>query len=275
MMRLTEEVSMYRTTGRWVPMSPARRFVADLVHFAQKVPLCTMQRTVHAAPVAAARADAVPRPGWCALFLKAYGIVAARRPELRWAYMPLPCPHFYEHPESIASVTIERRVGEENVVLLAHVRGPQNQTLAALEEHLRFFKTAPIDEIGLFRRILKTSRLPRPLRRLMWWFGLNTSGDRRARHIGTWGVSVTAGLGAVGLRPLSPLTTNLGYGIMRADGSMDVRVTYDHRVLDGGTVGRALVELEEALNGPIREELEGMSPDAAAPEFNAFTERQR
>ena len=90
------------------------------------------------------------------------------------------------------------------------------------------------------------------------------SGDRRARHLGTWGVSVTAGLGAVGLRPLSPLTTNLGYGMVGADGSVDVRVTYDHRVLDGGTAGRALMELDEALNGPILAELQGMAQTAAA-----------
>ena len=230
----------------------------------RKVPLCTMQRTVHLAPLLEARAHCAPRPGWCALFLKAYGIVAARRPQLRWAYMPWPWPHFYEHPESVASVTVERRVGDEDVVFLAHVLGPQNQSLAALEEHLRHFKTAPIDRIGLFRRIRQISRLPRTLRRLMWWFGLNTSGHRRARHIGTFGLSVTAGLGAVGLRPLSPLTTNLGYGMVGADGSVDVRLTYDHRVLDGGTVGRALVELDEALNGPILAELESMAEPAAA-----------
>ncbi len=255
---------MAHAPGCWVPMSPARRFIVDLVHFAQKVPLCTMQRTIRLAPVADARGRCTPRPGWCALFLKAYGIVAARRPQLRWAYMPLPWPHFYEHPESVASVTVERRLGDEDVVFLAHVLGPQNQSLTALEGHLRHFKTAPIESIGLFRRIWKMSRLPRPLRRLMWWFGLNTSGNRRARHIGTWGVSVTAGLGAVGLRPLSPLTTNLGYGMVGEDGSVDVRLTYDHRVLDGGTVGRALADLDEALNGPILAELESMAECAAA-----------
>src|SRR5262249_43433057 len=127
-----------------------------------------------------------------------------------------------------------------------------------LQDCLDRFKTAPIESIGLFRRILKTSRLPRPLRRFLWWFGLNGSGARRARHFGTWGVSVTAGFGAVGLRPLSPLTTNLGYGLVDDDGAVDVRITYDHRVLDGGTVGRALVDLDEVLNGPILAELRGM-----------------
>ncbi len=251
-------------SGRWVPMSPSRRFIADLMHFAQKVPLHTMQRTMRLAPAATARARCSPRLGWCALFLKAYGIVAAARPQLRWAYLPWPWPHFYEHPESIASITVERRVGDEDAVFMAHIRGPQNQTLAALQGHLRHFKTAPVEQISLFRRILKTSRLPRPLRRLLWWFGLNMSGDRRARHIGTWGVSVTAGLGAVGLKPLSPLTTNLAYGIVGEDGAVDVSITYDHRVLDAGTIGRALADMEAALHGPILAELHGMAPAAAA-----------
>ncbi len=265
MIRATwEEVVMPRASGRWVPLSPARRFIADLVHFAQKVPLCTMQRTMNVARAAAERVRCSPRPGWCALFLKAYGIVAARRPQLRQAYMPWPWAHLYEHPESIASVTIERRVGDEDVVFMAHVHGPQNQTLATLQEHLIRFKTAPINSISMFRRIVKTSRLPRPLRRLLWWFGLNGSGDRRARHLGTWGVSVTAGFGAVGLRPLSPLTTNLGYGLVGDDGSVDVRITYDHRVLDGGTAARALADVEEALNGPILAELKGIAEAAAA-----------
>ncbi len=167
--------------GRWGPC-PRRGDSSRTSCILRKAPLCTMQRTVHLAPLLEARALLRPRPGWCALFLKAYGIVAARRPQLRWAYMPWPWPHFYEHPESVASVTVERRVGDEDVVFLAHVLGPQNQSLAALEEHLRHFKTAPIDRIGLFRRIRQISRLPRTLRRLMWWFGLNTSGHRRARQ---------------------------------------------------------------------------------------------
>ena len=223
-----------------------------------------MQRTMQVGPAAEARARCSPRPGWCALFLKAYGMVAIRRPPLRWAYMPWPWPHFYENPENIISVTIERRLGDEDAVFFAHIRGPENQSLADLDAHLRRFKTDPLDRIALFRRIQKMSRLPLPLRRFMWWFGLNTSGRRRASHIGTCGMSVTAGLGAVGLRPLSPLTTNLGYGMVGADGLVDARVTYDHRVLDGGTVGRALVDLEEAMNGPILVELRNMALTAAA-----------
>ncbi len=88
-------------------------------------------------------------------------------------------------------------------------------------------------------------------------------GPPAGASIGTFGLSVTAGLGAVGLRPLSPLTTNLGYGMVGADGSVDVADLRPPRPRrrDGGP---GVVELDEALNGPILAELESMAEPAAA-----------
>src|SRR5262249_10413782 len=120
---------------------------------------------------------------------------------------------------------------------------------------LRRCREAPVGRISLFRRILRVSRLPRPLRRLLWWVGLNVSGRRRARLMGTFGVSVYSGLGASSLHPLSPLTTALHYGVIDADGAVDVRLTYDHRVLDGATVARALDDLERVLKCEILTEI--------------------
>ena len=59
------------------------------------------------------------------------------------------------------------------------------------------------------------------------------------------------------------MTTALNYGVVADDGAVDVRLTYDHRVLDGGTAARALAEVEAAMNGPILAELEGMGAVAA------------
>jgi hypothetical protein len=254
---------MAQPVGRRVAVSLPRRFIGDLVHFALKVPLCTMQRTMQLGAVAEARVRAEPRPGWCTLFTKAYGLVAVKRPELRWAYVPLPWAHFYEHPYSIASIAVERRFGDEDAVLFTHIRGPENQELMAIEGYLQRCKTEPIDSIPLFRRALKTSRWPLPLRRLLWWFGLNLSGHRRACHLGTFGISVVSALGASGLSLLTPVSTGINYGVLNADGSLDVRLTYDHRVIDGGTAARALLETEAALNGQILNELHQLSATAA------------
>jgi len=246
---------MPQSAGRNIPLSLPRRFISDLVHFARKVPSVPVQRRMNLAAVAAARQAAVPRPSWCAIFTKAYAAVAAARPELRRAYLSFPWPHLYEHPENIASVAVERRLDEEDAVFFGHLRGPEKQGLLELDAHLRRFKEEPVEKIGLFRRALKTSRWPRPLRRLLWWFGLNVAGRKRAKHLGTFGVSVYSGLGAASLHPLSPLTTTLNYGVIEPDGAVDVRVVYDHRVLDGSTIARALLDLERVLHNEIVVEL--------------------
>ena len=82
--------------------------------------------------------------------------------------------------------------------------------------------------------------------------------------MGTFGVSVYSGLGAESLHPISPLTTTLNYGTVEKDGAVTVRVVYDHRVVDGATVARALACLEEVLNQEIVAELEQEAHERAA-----------
>jgi pyruvate/2-oxoglutarate dehydrogenase complex dihydrolipoamide acyltransferase (E2) component len=74
--------------------------------------------------------------------------------------------------------------------------------------------------------------------------------------MGTFGVSVYSALGAESLHPLSPLTTAFNYGVIQPDGHVDVRIIYDHRVIDGATVARALLDLEKVLNQDILRELQ-------------------
>ncbi len=241
--------------GRNLPLSLPRRLICDLVHFARQVPTVPVQRSMNLATVAAARQAAHPRPSWAAVFIKAYGFVAASRPELRRAYLSFPWPHLYEHPYNIASVTFARDFGGEEAVLVSHLRLPEKQSLSAIDLWLRQRKEQPVESIGSFRRALQFSRLPRPLRRTLWWLGLNVWGRKRARRLGTFAVSVYGALGASSLHPLSPLTTTLNYGPIAADGSVDVRLVYDHRTLDGCTVARALEDLERVLHCEILAEL--------------------
>jgi hypothetical protein len=229
--------------------------MGDLIHFAHQVPAATVERRMSLAPVVAARQAAAPRPGWCAVFVKALSLVAAARPELRRAYMSLPWPHLYEHGVTIASVAVERQVGDEEAVLFAHLRSPDERGLQDLDAHLRYYKEEPLAEIGLYRRILRVSRLPRPLRRMLWWLALRLYGRWRARFLGTLGLSVVAGLGASIPHILSPLTTTLNYGVIDEDGTVDVRLTFDHRVLDGAMAARALEDLERVLKCEIVNEL--------------------
>jgi hypothetical protein len=244
---------MAQPAGRKLPLS--RRFVGDLAHCARAVPLLTVQRRMNLADVAAARREAIGRPGWCALFIKAFAIMAARRPDLRRAYVSYPRPHLYEHPTNIAAVAVTRPVGDEEGLFFYHLHSPEEQTLREIDRQLRQARERPLEEVALFRRLLKLSRLPQPLRRLAWWWGTQLSGARRALHLGTFGVSSLAGFGAVSPHLLTPLTSAIHYGVVADYGTVDVYLTFDQRVLVPGPAARALEEAEQELHGAILAEL--------------------
>jgi len=257
------EASQSRT-GRRIALSASRRIIGDLLHFAQRVPTVPVQKTLRLREVYRLRAALPERPGWCAIFTKAYALVADAFPELRRAYLPWPWPHLYEHPISIASVAIEREYAGERCVFFTHIRAPDRQALPVLDRHLRRCKSEPVEHFGLFRRALRVGRWPAVVRRTLWRIGLYGSGRKRARRLGTFGVTSYAALGAESLHPLSPLTTTLTYGVLQRGARLAVRVVYDHRVLDGAVVARALAFLEEVLHGAIADELRALSRSPTA-----------
>lgn len=242
-------------TGVYLPLSLPRRLVNDMLHFAHRVPTVPVMRSIDVATVRTLREATRQRPGWCALFLRAYGLVTVRFPELRRAYLSWPYPRIYEHPFSIASVAFERVYREERGVFFAHIRGPENQPLEALHEYVRGFKERPVEDVPIYRRALRFSRFPGTMRRLMWAYALNLSGPGRARRLGTFGLSTYSSLGAQSMHPLSPLTTTLNYGPVGDDGKTTVCLVYDHRVMDGSTVARALAAMEEVFNEELPREL--------------------
>lgn len=245
--------------GRWIGLSAPRRFLADILHFASKIPTVPVQRRMALAEVAAARSALPDRPGWPAIFLKAYARVAAEVPALRRAYVSLPWPHLVEYPRSVASVAVERDYRGEPAVFFGRIGDPAPLSLAEVHARFRTFAEAPLESVKPFRKMLAMARLPRPVRRLLLWLGLNLSRTRPGQF-GTFGLSSYSALGAESLHPLSPLTTTLNYGVIDADGSVVVRVIYDHRVTDGATIARALARLEAVLTGEVLGELRAMAP---------------
>jgi hypothetical protein len=246
---------MPRPAGRRLALSLPRRHICDLLHFARQVPSVPVQRRMRLGPLASARAAADPRPSWVALFTKAFGRVIEARPELRRSYLTFPWPHLYQHDTTVATVAVERRFGDEDAVVFVPLKRPEAMAPADIDDRLRQYKEAPPKSIGALRRWMLVGRLPRPLRRLLWWVGLNCLPSRRAQYFGTNGVTVYSGLGAASLHPLSVMTATLNYGVIEPDGTVDVRIIYDHRVLDGSAVARALADLERVLNEEIAAEL--------------------
>lgn len=248
--------------GRMIPLSVTRRMVIDLLYFARGIPTVPVQKRMALGPLLRARAACRERPRWTALFTKAYALMARDFPEFRRAYVKLPWPHLYEYPRSNATVIIERDYRGEPGLFSISIKEPAQLSLAEIGRQLAHATTAPVEEIKDFRRTMQFARLPLPLRRMFWWICLNF-GRQRGNYFGTFGVSVYSALQAESLHPLSPLTTLLNYGVMSSEGALDVRIIYDHRVMNGATVARALNRLEDILNSEIKDEVAALAEMAA------------
>ncbi len=243
--------------GRAVKLSPARRLVGDLMRFSIGIPRVTVQRQMNIRRLLEARSACDPRPSWTVLFLKGYALLSKETPDLRRAYIKFPIHQLYEYPESVASVAHEREHEGERIVLLSKIKGPEQRPIPELDRLMREARSLPISEIKDFRRSLKLARAPALFRWATMWLGLNL-GKRRGHYFGTFQLSVYSGLGAESLNPLTPLTTLLNYGPIDADGTVTVRIHYDHRVMDGATIARALERFENILNGEVAEEVKAL-----------------
>lgn len=245
-------------TGKSISLSIPRKVVCDLLHIAKNIPTVPVQRSINVAKLMAAREQTTSRISWPTIFAKAYAIVCSQMPELRRAYLEYPRPRLYEHPHSIASIAIERMYEEEASVFFAYIPEPECMTLVELENAVAMYRTKPVEELFAFT-FWFYRRFPRFCRRFLWWYMLNVRGSRKAQFIGTFGLSVYSSLGAESLHPLTPLTTTMNYGIIDQAGQVSVRLIYDHRVMDGATIARALHRLEEVLNREILSELHALT----------------
>jgi hypothetical protein len=241
-----------------IRLSLPRRFLIDILHFAMRVPTIPVQRQMGLAQVAAARKSIADRPCWPAVFLKAYSMLADEFPQLRRAYVCLPWPHLCEYPKTIASIAVERKYGGEPCVFFSRISDPARLSLPEIHSHILHLAEAPVESIPTFRKMLSFVRWPRPVRRTLMWLGLNLPRTRPGQF-GTFALSVYSSLGAESLHPLTVLTSTLNYGVIAPDGSVLVRIIYDHRVFDGATAARALAKLEKILTGPILNELQSLA----------------
>ena len=240
--------------GRYVSLSPARRLVVDYMWFSRDVPLVTVERRIDLTRLIEVRKQAVERPIWAAAFAKAFAMVCMEEPRLRRAYVKLPWPCFYEYVSPVASIIIERDHDGEEALLSALVKSPETLPLSEISKRVKQLASTPVTEIREFSRMLRVARLPRPLRRMIWWIVLNW-GRQRANHFGTFLLTSLMSEKVISKRILSPLPAVLTYGLFDADGCIEVRVTFDHRVMDGLVAARALARLEQILTGPIVDEI--------------------
>jgi len=244
-----------RQRGRTIPLSVPRRIITDLMRFAADVPSVPVQRRMNLAAVIAARQQSPKRCSWSAIFAKAYAMVAQEYPELRRTYFGFPRQRLFEYPHSVASIAIEITYHGERAIFPCVIADPASLPLAAISEKISEAVQFP-DQIAYYRRFVRLAHLPSFIRLVASSVIFNMP-VFRATRFGTFALSSVANLGADILHPLTAWPTLLTYGPLSADGSADVRIIFDHRVMDAATIARALARLEEILNRPIVEELQG------------------
>jgi 2-oxoacid dehydrogenases acyltransferase (catalytic domain) len=227
------------------------------MHFAAASPTVGGTYSLRVRSVAVARRDCQPLIGWAAILTKAVALTAGRWPELRQCYMPLPWPHLYEHPNSVASLVVERDWKGERAIFGDQISGPENLSLREIDDRLRSMKGAQIETLGGFRRIIRITGYPLPVRRLLWNLVLKGSGRLRARYFGTFCVNLLAGRRMEISQSITLHAISLYYRPVQPDGIMKLHLYLDHRVIDGAGAARWLADLETTLNRDIVAELNG------------------
>jgi hypothetical protein len=243
-----------RGTARKISLP--RRLISDLMHGSMGVPFVSLRRNLNIRPLLEARALAARPPGWAAIFLKAFYLVAQEQPLLRTLYVKFPWPHFYELPRSVGMVVIARQDKGEDCVLLQKVSAADELPLTEVDARIRHAKDAPVAEIPAFKKMLRATALPLPVRRLLWTVGLNV-GRQRANYFGSFGITSAAAYGGGELHALSPGPYIVSYDVVRPDQTMDVMIRWDHRISDAALIARTLTRLEQVLNTEIANELRG------------------
>lgn len=240
--------------GKSKTISLPRRLIIDLMRASMDVPFVSLSRPLNIRPLLEARAGAMAPAGWAAMFVKAFALVARDEPVLRTIYAKWPWPTLYELPKSVALIAIARVEDGEECVMPQRIAAPEALALAAIDAEIRRAKTAPIDDVPMFRKIMRASRLPLPLRRLSWAIGLNF-GRQRGNWFGSFAVSSVAAYGGGELHPVTPGPFIVSYGVVGPDQTIHVVIRWDHRVTDAAPIARVLTRLEQVLNTEIAAEL--------------------
>lgn len=236
-------------------LSKYRRATIEVLRLGAHVPLVTVQRRMSLARLMAARESNTGPPPWPAIFIKAYALLAQETPALRQSYFGLPIPRIHQYPFSDAAVAVERTFDGESVVYPLIVHNPAGYAIGEIAEMLRLARTADVTTSADFRHAARLAGLPLPLLKIAYWIGFNVPSYRR-HFFGTFGLTTVASHGGELLNIVSPLTTTLTYGPFAADSTIDVRIIFDHRIIDGAPAARALVRLEQLLNGVVADEVE-------------------
>lgn len=246
---------------RLIPRS--RALVCDVLRIFRSVPTTAHSRSICLEHIEFARQQTRQRVSWAAIFIKSYSAVCARHPKLCQSWVTWPFAHIIQHRAPVATVAVHREYDGDDWLLWGKVRTPHQCSLLEIQADLDRLTSDPVEV--MFRQQLQLSMVPSLLRRMIWWWNLNLSGEKRAKRLGTFLLTTVAGRGAEIDHPPGFLTTSVTYGPLNADGQSRVTLVYDHRLMDGSFIAERLAELDQELNTTILSELEELSRHLTLP----------
>jgi len=215
--------------------------------------------------LARVRENASFRVAWSTLFAKAYAMVSRQLPELRELFVGTPTKHLYRHPHSVASLSVHRKddLGQERLIW-GRWNDAESTSLVDLQYQLDAFCQAPLSDV--FSEGLILERRSALVRRVLWWWLMNCSGRKRAKHVGTFSISSLGGHGVLNAHHPLVTSSSLAFGPISTSGECEVVLICDHRTFDGVLGARALKLLESTLLGAMVNELSSspMQTKAAA-----------
>ena len=238
-----------------------RQTVMDILAASKSVPAFPLLRNFQLGITETARKACPTRIGWTALFLKAYSLVSKEIPQLRERYVRYPIEHIYQHPSTVASVSIHRNDENGNERLIwAKICEPESLKLQELQNRLNDSVSKPLSEVYRDGCILE--RVPKLIRRVCWWWAMNCAGRKHCKHIGTFSISSLASQQC--LNAFHPLitTSSLAFAPLNENGLSSIALICDHRTLDGMLAAKALQSLESKLQNEIVWELESLQHSA-------------
>ncbi len=241
--------------GQRIKLTNGRRLVDDVIHMANKMPMAGLSGDFDSGLVAKFRRYTTPKIAWNVLYMKAYACVCRNNSALRRSYVGFPWGHLYEHHENVCMMTMAREYQGEERLFFARFNAPDNASLVTLQEQYDHYRKAPVEEIKQFRHQIQFAKAPALVRKFAWWTLYNVWPQKRASHMGTFGMSISGYKGSYGAQHLGPNTTIVGVDPFPRKGVSRIVLTFDHRVIDGTPATKALQNLNHMLTTTVKVEL--------------------
>jgi hypothetical protein len=233
-----------------------RRWTADIIHFGRKTHTVGVDTVVNLAAASAARRATTPPVSWVSIWIKAVALAAVKWPELRTAYLPFPWPRLYVHPFSVVALPVEREWHNSYAVFFDTIKQPEPLSLRRyIDPWFNGLKEDPIEGYGAFRYIIRISKLPLPLRRMLWSIPAQWSGRLRSKYLGNFAINSLARTRLALLYVAAPASWVFYLGPVNADGTVRVQIFWDHRIADAVVVDRIMSDVESIINNEIVAEL--------------------